>query len=354
MNGRIDLFSDTASKPTEEMLRAMCQAQLGDEQRRDDPTVNALEERVAALLEKEAALLVPSATMANQIAVWLHCPFGGELVCHRSAHVYNYEAGGLALHARVQAHPVDGEGGFFDGDTLRAAMRFAEPHLAQTRAVTVENTTNVAGGRVWPDAAFSSVVDAARELGLAIHLDGARLWNAARKRAVPVGYWSREVDTVSVCFSKGLGCPFGAVLAGRRAAIEQARWLKQSMGGALRQAGVIAAAMIYALDHHLERLDIDHQRIERVASALGAVSELRVYPPETNMLFFEHSRLTAVQFVQAAAERGLLLSEVEGRVRLCTHLSVDEQQLTEAIAIVVDVAISGAGDNVDETQPGAR
>lgn len=334
----IDLFSDTATLPTRAMLEAMMRAELGDEQRAADPTVNRLEARVAALLGKEQAVLVPSATMANQIALALHCPRGGEVVCHRTAHVYNYEAGGLALTARAQVAPVDGNGGFFDGETLAKAVRPRGAHYARTRAVVVENTTNVPGGLVWPDEAFESVLSRARALGLKVHLDGARLWNAAVRANVPVSRWSAEVDTVSVCFSKGLGCPFGAVLAGTRADMDEARSLKQALGGALRQSGIIAAAMDYALDHHVERLADDHARARRIADALGQSRHLSLAPPETNMVYFSHHRVDAVRFSDMLERAGVAVSEVEGRLRICTHLGVDDAMADEAVRIIERVA----------------
>jgi threonine aldolase len=316
----------------------MVRAELGDEQRCADPTVNRLEARVAALLGKEQAVLVPSATMANQIALSLHCSRGGEVVCHRTAHVYNYEAGGLARNARAQVFPIDGEGGFFDGDTLRRATRGAGTHLARTRAVVVENTTNVPGGRVWPDESFDSMLTAARALGLAVHLDGARLWNAAIRAGVPVSRWSRHVDTVSVCFSKGLGCPFGAVLAGGREDMDEARHVKQALGGALRQSGIIAAAMEYALDHHVERLVEDHERATRIARGLAAIAELELWLPETNMVYFRHRELASEPFANLLERAGVLVSEVEGRLRLCTHLGIDDTMADEAVAIIERVA----------------
>lgn len=330
----IDLFSDTATLPTAGMLQAMAAAELGDEQRRADPTVNRLEARVAGLLGKDAALLVPSATMANQLALALHCVRGGEVVCHRTAHVYNYEAGGLALNARAQVWPIDGEGGFFDGEAVRRAARHREPHLPRTRAVVIENTTNVAGGRVWPDAAFDSVVETARTLGLKVHLDGARLWNASVRSRVPVSRWCVPVDTVSVCFSKGLGCPFGAVLAGTADDIEEARGLKQAMGGALRQSGLIAAAMEYALDHHVERLAEDHARAAGIARELSRLDSLEVWPPETNMVYFRHETLPASEFATHIQRQGVLVSEVEERLRICTHLGIDDGMADRAVAAI--------------------
>lgn len=336
--GLIDLFSDTATLPTRGMLEAMCRAPLGDEQRRADPTVNELERHVAELLEQEVALLVPSATMANQIALMLHCPLGGEVLCHRTAHVYNYEAGGAALNARAQIVPLDGEGGVFFGSDVERQMRIDEPHLASTRAVVVENTTNVGGGRVWPDGAFESVVGVCKDRGLRLHLDGARLWNAAVKRGVPPHHWSREVDTVSVCFSKGLGCPFGAVLAGSELVMREARRIKQALGGALRQSGVMAGAMLYALTHHVQRLQDDHERVAHMAKQLAQVLELELFPSETNMLYFRHRSRSVDDFAAELERAGVLVSVVEDRLRICTHLGVTEEDTARAGEIIARCA----------------
>jgi threonine aldolase len=334
----IDLFSDTATLPTPAMLQVMVQAKLGDEQRALDPTVNALERRVAELLEKESAVLVPSATMANQIALSIHCPWGGEVICHRSAHVYNYEAGGLALNARAQVFPLDGEGGFFTGHDVRTARRSQHAHLPASRAVVIENTTNVEGGRVWPDADFDSVVEASRSLGLKLHLDGARLWNASVRRGVTPARWSREVDTVSVCFSKGLGCPFGAVLAGTSTDMAEARRLKQAMGGALRQSGIMAAAMLYALDHNVDRLSLDHERAARIGAKLMESASLEVRPVETNMVYFRPRGFDCDAFAERLERAGVLVCPVETWLRICTHLGVDDADCARAVELVLATA----------------
>jgi threonine aldolase len=320
------------------MRRAMAEAELGDEQRFLDPTVNRVEARVAILLGKERAVLLPSATMANQIALTLHCALGGEVLCHQSAHVYNYEAGGLAFNARAQVVALGGDGGFFDGHAVRAATRSLELHLPRSRAVVVENTTNAPGGRVWPDEMFDSVVAAARDLDLRLHLDGARLWNAAVAHGVDVSRWSSVVDTVSVCFSKGLGCPFGAILAGDEATMYEARRLKQAMGGALRQAGIVAACMEYALDHHVQRLTQDHERARRLASSLAGCETLSVAAPETNMVFLDPLHTPAGSFVRALEAEGVLASVVQGRVRLCTHLGIDDDAVQSAASVILRVA----------------
>jgi threonine aldolase len=328
----VDLFSDTATQPTRGMREAMLSAPLGDEQRRSDPTVNKLEERIAALLGKERAVLVPSATMANQIAVALHCAPGDEVLCHRTAHVINSEGGGLAANSGIQVMPLSGERGIFDAETLRDALRIDDPHQPKSGAVIVENTSNGGGGSIWPDAAFDGVVQVCRERGLPLHIDGARLFNAAVALGVSPARWAQHARSVQVCFSKGLGCPFGAVLALDAELEPRARRIKQRLGGALRQAGIVAAAMLYALDHHVERLAEDHERAARLASVLGQFHALEVVPVETNIIYMRYRRGTGAELAERLRERGVLVSRAgHDRVRACTHLGITDRALERAI-----------------------
>ena len=257
----IDLRSDTATRPTEGMRAAIAAAEVGDEQKREDPTVNALQERAAALLGQEAALFVPTATMANQIALKLYTRPGEVLVAERHAHVVIYEYGGAAAHAGLMVEPIDGRAGRFGVADLEAAS-LPSTKVADQRAtlVALENTHNSSGGRCWPLAELRAVTDAARELGLATHLDGARLLNAAVASKVSPAEIGGLFDTVTLCLSKGLGCPLGALLAGSAETMERAWREKHLFGGAMRQAGIVAAAGVYALDHHVERLADDHAR----------------------------------------------------------------------------------------------
>jgi threonine aldolase len=331
----VDLFSDTATQPTRGMREAMLSAPLGDEQRRTDPTVRKLEERIAALVGKERAVLVPSATMANQIAIALHCSPGDEVLCHRTAHVINSEGGGLAANAGVQVMALPGEHGIFDAETLRGALRIDDPHQPISRAVVVENTSNGGGGSIWPDAAFDGVVQVCRERGLVLHVDGARLFNAAVARGVSPARWGQPARSVQICFSKGLGCPFGAVLAVDADLEPRVRRIKQRLGGALRQAGIVAGAMLYALDHHVERLAEDHQRAARLASTLVQFHALEVaLPVETNIIYMRYRRGTAAELAERLRERGVLVSQAgHDRLRACTHLGITDRGLERAIEV---------------------
>lgn len=336
----VDLISDTATRPTEGMLRAMAEAPLGDEQKGEDPTTHRLEEWAAELLGKERALFLPSATMANQIALALLCEAGDEVICHRTAHVYNHETGGTAMTARAQIQPLDGQRGFFSGDDVRRVLRVDDPHFPKTRVVVVENTSNGGGGSIWPASLFDSVADACDELGLALHIDGARLMNAAVAAGVPPTRWTARATTVQMCFSKGLGCPFGAVLAMPEALFWRARRLKQALGGALRQSGVVTGAMLYALEHHVERLADDHARARRLAEGLAAIEGVTVEPVDTNLVFFhvDAERLSARELCDLLLARKVRMGAVsDTRVRACLHLDIDDAGVDLAIEAVRDV-----------------
>ncbi|MEN9577877.1 MAG: L-allo-threonine aldolase [Pseudomonadota bacterium] len=316
----------------------MVTAPLGDEQRRDDPSVNRLEAEVAELLGKEAAVLVPSATLANQIAVALLAPPGSEVLCHENSHVYNFEGGGIAANSGAQVRPLAGPNGIFDGDAVVASLRQPDPHFARARLVVIENTNNQGGGSIWPEESFASVVKSCSAHSLYLHLDGARLFNAAVKRGVAVEHWGRHVDTVQLCFSKGLGCPFGAILAGSKPLIAEARFVKQRMGGALRQAGIIAGAMLHALHHHIERLSHDHDRLQRLAELLSESGHFELWSHETNILYFRPKTGDCSQFARSAQQSGVQLSHLGGRLRACTHLGITDQNITEAAAILCRLA----------------
>jgi threonine aldolase len=328
----VDLFSDTATQPSAGMRQAMISAPLGDEQRRSDPTVRALEERIASVLGKARAVLMPSATMANQIGVALHCAPGDEVLCHRTAHVINSEGGGLAANSGVQVLALPGERGIFDAQALAGALRIDDPHQPASRAVVVENTSNGGGGSVWPDEAFFAVSRLCQERGLALHIDGARLFNAAVKRGVTPDYWGRHARSVQVCFSKGLGCAFGAVLAVDEDLEHRVRRLKQRMGGSLRQAGIVAAGMLYALDHNVERLADDHRRAARLGEVLAGFDALEVTPPETNIVYFRYRRGKSQELAEKLRHEGVLVSQMPpDRLRACTHLGISDAGLEHAI-----------------------
>jgi threonine aldolase len=333
----IDLRSDTATRPTAGMLAAIAAAELGDEQRREDPTVLALEERAAGLLGHDDAVFLPTATMANQIALKLHTQPGEEIVAEALAHVVRYESGGPAFHSGLVVKRIEGRGGLFGPEDVRAQVNDpAVLHLAVTRLLSVENTSNGGGGTVWPLELVEAVCAEARRLGLALHLDGARLLNASVAAGVAPARYGRLFDTVTLCLSKGLGCPLGALLAGPRETIARGRRLKHVFGGAMRQAGIVAAAGVYALEHHVERLEDDHANARRLADGLAAAG-LPVDPDavETNFVLLDAGALGLG--VAEAAERleaeGVLLSPAArpGHLRAVTHLDVTGEDVERAI-----------------------
>ena len=325
---RVNLYSDTQTRPTEGMRRAIASAEVGDEQRFMDPTVNALQERVAELLGHEAALFLPTGTMCNEIAIRLHIrPGGDELLLDRTAHPIIAEAGGPASNAALMIRAVDGEGGVFSADQLRAAIRPDSRYMPRSRLVSVEQTTNMGGGRVWALDALRSVLAAAREHGLRTHMDGARLMNAAVASGAPASEHAGGFDTAWLDFTKGLGAPVGAVLCGSRELIDEAwRW-KQQMGGAFRQSGIVAAGCLYALDHNLERLAEDHENARLLADGLGELG-CDVVAPQTNIVIFS----APDGFVAAMRERGVELSATpDGRIRAVTHLDVSRAEIDRAL-----------------------
>jgi threonine aldolase len=319
------------------MRRAIAEAEVGDEQRREDPTVNVLEERAAELLGHEAAVFLPTATMANQIALKVLSAPGDEVVAEADAHVFRAELGGPAVHSGLAMKSIRGRRGLFGAEDVRDAVSPRDVHIAPTRILCVENTHNGGGGKIWPIELVREVCAEARRHGLALHLDGARLLNAAVAGGTPASIYGREFDTVTLCLSKGLGCPLGALLAGSAERMAGARRAKHLFGGAMRQAGVVAAAGVYALDHHVERLAEDHANARRLADAL-ADGGLPVAPDEveTNFVLLDASALGLT--VQEAAARlegaGVLLSPAirRGCLRAVTHLDVTSEDIERAIA----------------------
>ncbi len=325
----IDLRSDTVTRPTEGMRRAMFEAPLGDDVFGEDPTVNRLEEYVAELLGKEAALYAPSGTMTNQIGVFVNTSRGDEVLLHEGAHVFNYEAGAPALLSGVQVRTLPGEGGVVSPDALRAAIRPENVHFPRQRLLCLENTHNTAGGRIFPLEDFAAVAPEARGLGLKVHLDGARLFNAQAATGIPAREWCEHADTVSVCSSKGLGAPVGSLLAGDEETIREARRARKAFGGGMRQAGVIAAGSLYAFEHHTDRLTEDHERAKKLAAGLEEAG-YEVEPPETNIVIVEVEEVDL--FLQALAREGVLATpRTSGSVRLCTHLDVGDEEIEAAV-----------------------
>ena len=338
MAGVIDLRSDTATKPTAGMYAAMAAAELGDEQRREDPTVNELQRRAAELLGQEAALFVPTATMANQIALRLLGTRGGELLAEERTHVLVYESGGPAVHSGLVMRGVPAEAGRVTAEHVRDWVARCDGILQPASVVVLEQTHRSSGGRVWPLDVFEQTVAAARERGVRVHLDGARIMNASVASGVPAATWGRLADTVTICFSKGLGCPLGAVIATSADRIEEAWRGKFLFGGAMRQAGVVAAAALYALDHNVERLAEDHARARRLAEGL-ADAGLPVDPAATESNFVAIDvaplGLDAAEAVARIADAGVLVSTLRPRVlRAVTALGVEDEHIERAVAAI--------------------
>ena len=331
----IDLRSDTVTRPTPAMRAAIHAAEVGDDVFHDDPTINRLEEKTAAVLGKEAAVYVPSGTMSNQIAIKAHTQPGDEMICDVNCHIYNYEAGGPAALSGVTCRTVEGDYGVMDLAQLEDKVRPDNEHFVRTRLVCLENTHNRGGGRVYPIDKVKAISAWARGRGLIMHLDGARLWNAVVATGIPAAEWARHFETVSVCFSKGLGAPVGSALAGPREVIARARRARKLFGGGMRQVGVIAAGALYALENHVERLAEDHRNAQVIAQAVADTPGLALDPPEveTNLVFFrvDPDLGTAKDVAAALKPRGVLvLPTAERKVRVCTHLDVSAAQAERA------------------------
>ena len=333
----VDLRSDTFTKPTPAMRAAMAAAEVGDDVWGEDPTARVLEERAADILGKDAALFVPSGTMANQIALLVHCRPGDEVIVGRGAHTRLYESGAGAAWAGVQFAEVGGADGTFTGDDVEAAALPADRNLPRTRLIAVENTHNRGGGRVWPRAQLDAVAARARARGLALHLDGARIWNAAVASGIPERELAAPFDTVSACFSKGLGAPVGSVIAGGRDDVERARRFRKMLGGGMRQVGVLCAAALYALEHHRGRLAEDHANARRLADGLAGVAGVTVDPArvETNIVIFEVTGIPSAELARRTEASGVRLHAIAPtRLRAVTHLDVDAAGIDRAIAAV--------------------
>ena len=335
----IDLRSDTVTRPTPAMRAAMQAAEVGDDVFNEDPTVHRLQERVAALLGKEAALFVPSGTMSNQICVKAHTQPGDELICDANCHIYNYEAGGPAVLSGVTCRPIEGTYGILDVSQLEGKVRPVNEHLVRTRLVCLENTHNRGGGRIYPLDKVRAISAWARKHSLIMHLDGARLWNAVVATGIPPAEWCRYFDSVSVCFSKGLGAPVGSALAGPREFVAQCRFIRKRFGGGMRQAGVLAAAALYAIEHHIDRLAEDHANARVLARAIADTPGQRLDPPDvqTNIVYFhiDPGLGTASDLAAALRQRGVLVHPTGPQtIRACTHLDVTTDQVERAAEII--------------------
>ena len=336
---RINLLSDTQTRPTPGMRDAMARAEVGDEQVGDDPSVNLLCDRVADLMGKEAAVFLPSGTMCNVTATLVHCRPGDELLAHVSAHIIAREGGAHAALGGFQITPLTGADGKFTPDTFRAALHPRTRYQPPQTLVSAEQTANIGGGTLWKKADLDEVVKIAKTNGLATHMDGARLLNAT----VATGISAREMtagwDSAWIDFSKGLGAPIGAAIAGTRDFIDEVwRW-KQRLGGSMRQAGICAAACTYALDHHVERLAEDHANARALARGLAQIQGIEVQEPETNLVFFrpDSAGINATDMVAALNKRGVQIAVMDGRIRACTHLDVTAAQIEEMLGHVREI-----------------
>jgi len=330
----IDLRSDTVTKPTDGMRRAMAEAEVGDDVYGEDPTATRLQERAAELLGKPAALFVPTGTMANQLALLCHCERGNDVLVGESAHCMLYESGAGAAWAQVNFSVV-GCGGLFTADEMLAAIKPHEYHFPQTRLCVVENTHNRSGGRVFAQADVVSIGRAAHAQGIALHIDGARIWNAARASGLAPSVLAAPADSVSACFSKGLGAPVGSVLAGSQDFIRRAHRYRKMLGGGMRQVGVLCAAALYALDHHLPRLDDDHANARRLAEGLASLPGVSVQlsSVQTNIVVFDVRSDTARGFAERAAELGVRVNAIAPqRLRAVTHLGVTAGDIDVALS----------------------
>jgi threonine aldolase len=344
----IDLRSDTVTRPTPAMRRAMAEAPVGDDVYGDDPTIRALEARTAELLGKDDAVFMVSGTMTNQVALRVHTESGDEVLADGGAHIAVLERGAPAALSGLTMRGLPGRNGIFSADDVRAALRAPHPFIPAvqppTRLLCLENTHNLGGGAIWPLEALRDVAAAGRAAGLAVHLDGARLWNAAVATGVAEAEWARPFDTVSVCFSKGLGAPVGSALAGPRELITRARRFKALLGGGIRQGGIVAAGALWALEHHRARLAEDHARARRLAEGLAAMRNIAidVSAVATNIVRFELRRLSAAAFVDACFSRGVhMLPSGRSGVRAVTHMDLDDAAIDRACVVVEEIVAGG-------------
>ena len=337
----IDLRSDTVTKPTAEMRAAMLAAEVGDDVYGEDPTVNRLEALAAATLGKEAALFVSSGTQSNLLALLSHCERGDEYIVGQQGHTYKYEGGGAAVLGSIQPQPLDYEAdGSLDLGRVESAIKPDDPHFAKTKLLCLENTQ---GGKVLPLDYLKRAQEFTRARGLGLHLDGARVFNAAVHLKVPVSEVSRYFDSVSVCLSKGLGAPVGSVLCGTKALVAKARRWRKVVGGGMRQAGVLAAAGIYALENNVERLATDHENARALARALTGIEGVAVAPSgaQTNMLYINVEAQRSVRMREALKSQGILISG-QGSIRLVTHLDIDRADVDRFVNAVRDFSSSAA------------
>ncbi len=334
----IDLRSDTFTKPLPGMLKAMWAAEVGDDVFREDPSINALEVKAAEMFGMEAAVFCPSGTMTNQVAIKTHTVPGQEVICHEYSHVYNYEGGGIAFNSSCQVRPLSGPNGKLEADIVAAALQNPlDHHAATSRLVVLENTTNKGGGACYDLSEIDAIKAITDAKGLALHLDGARVWNALVAKKQRPEDFGKRFDSISVCLSKGLGCPVGSLLLGSKDFIHQARFIRKKLGGAMRQAGYLAAAGIYALDHHIDRLAEDHEKAQTLANALtdsGWVKPIETV--ETNILIFNLKEDRSIdQFNSHLQKAGIAHIDMgQGKQRFVTHHDVSFEQVQEVCELL--------------------
>ena len=327
---KINLISDTVTKPTPEMLTAMLQAEVGDDVFKEDVTVNALENKVAKLFGKEAALYFPSGTMANQTAIKLHTNPGEQLICDKYSHIYNYEGGGVSFNSGVSCKLLDGERGMVTAEQVAIAINPPDfYHSPLTTLVSIENTTNKGGGACWDFNELLQIKEVCKTHSLNYHLDGARLWNALVVKEETPEQYGACFDTISVCLSKGLGCPVGSVLVGSKEQMDRALRIRKMFGGGMRQAGYLAAAGIYALDYNVNRIKEDHKKAKEISEKLRELSFVKkVEPVETNIIIFEidEEHMSTISFIQKLKDKEILIIAMgEGKLRMVTHLDYTEE-----------------------------
>jgi threonine aldolase len=348
--GVVDLRSDTVTRPSAGMREAIAAAEVGDDVLGDDPTVIRLQERMAALFGKEAALFVPSGSMANQVSIRAVCEPGDEIICDDTTHSYNYETGGPAALSGAGMRLINGPRGIFTAEDVKARLRPNSSHFAHSRMVIIENTNNRGGGSIWPLENIVAIRELTRECGLHLHLDGARLMNACVATGRKPADFARHFDSLSMCFSKGLGAPVGSIVAGSRPFIERAHRFRKMFGGGMRQAGILAAAALYALDHNIERLAEDHANARRLALGICRLAGIRLDPAtvETNIVIFEidPALCSADEFTRRLEQRGVrMFATAPNKARAVTHLDVSREQIDRAITVfreVCEPAVVGA------------
>lgn len=334
----IDLRSDTVTRPTAGMRKAIADAEVGDDVFGEDPTVNRLQELCAKLTGHEAGLFVPSGSMGNEIAISVHTRPGDEVIAEADSHIVNYELSAMATFAGVLPRTIPTERGWLTVEQVKRAIRPRTYYSARTGLIVLENTHNMKGGSIYPQEEALRVIEYAQEQKIPVHLDGARIFNAAVAQEQSVKELTSRFDSVMFCFSKGLGAPIGSMLVGSREFIEEARIARKRMGGGMRQVGMLAAACLYALQNHVERLIEDHANAKRLAQALAELKGVRVTPPETNIVIFELTNMPALTFTQQLQSQGVLAIAInDTRVRMVTHLDVSSEDITQAISVIRSV-----------------